>query len=151
MTARRRAIARVSRVAQAEAPAVVRVAPVAVERPIAPLAIPATRLELTEAGRIAFLRAQRETPVPAEESAALEGHLSQRCPDCGRAESAHFYCSYCYLPMGLADWYRETDSEAQRAAKQARTRKSAADAPTAAKPRNFGVLAGPGGLLTLGF
>jgi hypothetical protein len=97
---------------------------------------------MSEAERIAFIRRQRPTPVTAEEWAALAGRVSQRCPDCGRAEAAHFYCSGCFLPMGLADWYHETATSEQKAARQPGRHKRGADASA----NTTGAKAGPLGL-----
>jgi hypothetical protein len=70
------------------------------------------RLNLTQAERLAFIEAQRRVPVPAEELTARDARPWQRCPDCGRHEAAHWYCSACYLPMGAADWIATVQSEA---------------------------------------
>lgn len=34
----------------------------------------------------------------------------QMCPNCGRWEAAHRYCSWCFRPMTEADWYRNGDA-----------------------------------------
>jgi hypothetical protein len=41
----------------------------------------------------------------------LKGRLEQMCPDCGRWEAAHRYCSWCLRRMGPDDWYRNSDLE----------------------------------------
>jgi len=74
--------------------------------------IPANRVEMTAAERLAFIQAQRRTPVSPEEMAAHDELPWQTCPDCGRDEAAHWYCSACYLPMGPADWVPTVQSEA---------------------------------------
>ncbi len=33
------------------------------------------------------------------------GRLEQRCPDCGRAEAAGYYCTGCGRVTTEADWY----------------------------------------------
>jgi hypothetical protein len=107
---------------------------------------------MSEAERVAFIAAQRHTPVTAEELTALEGHLSQRCPDCGRPEAAHFYCSGCYLPMGLADWFRAEASPTQKdamAASRAKRHPAPDRGSALAKRANPGLLAGLAEPLTL--
>jgi hypothetical protein len=39
------------------------------------------------------------------------GDLEQCCPDCGRWEAAHYYCSWCLRSMGPGDWYPNGDVE----------------------------------------
>jgi hypothetical protein len=84
---------------------------------------------MSEAERIAFIQARRRSPVSPEELAALERRLSQRCPDCDRPEAAHWYCSGCFLPMGLADWTANPSRKSQGDARRANTH---ADAEIAA-------------------
>jgi ribosomal protein L37AE/L43A len=92
----------------------------------------ADRLELTEAERLAFIERHRRTPPTADELTARDARPWQRCPDCGREEAAHWYCSACYLPMGAADWVPTVQSEAalhsRRLATEARVAHRAARA-----------------------
>ena len=165
MNARRRATSRVTRrarvtsistpVGQSAPRERVQARAIAADRGLeTPVLIPANRLEMIEAERVAFIARRRRVPVTAEELTALEARLSQRCPDCGRPEAAHFYCSGCYLPMGLADWFRGEASPAKKAAMEASRAKRhpGPDRGSALTKRpTFGVLAGPTESLTLGF
>ena len=67
-------------------------------------AIPANRLTMTEAERLAFWRNEQRGNVTASDLAARAGRPWKTCPDCGRFESATWICSGCFLPMGPADW-----------------------------------------------
>ena len=82
------------------------------------LPVPADRLSLDEAGRVAWLRAHRLPPEVPERLRLplLRGKLEQTCPDCGVSEAAHFVCSACLLPMGPDDWRLQVASAAKRAA-----------------------------------
>ncbi len=59
--------------------------------------------------------------VPPDVQAQLQaGKLEQTCSACGRWSAATRYCSWCFLPMGPADWYPNRD-QAQRAARMPTT------------------------------
>lgn len=59
--------------------------------------------------------------VPPDVQAQLQaGKLEQTCGECGRWSAATHYCSWCFLPMGPADWYRNND-KAQRTARMPKT------------------------------
>lgn len=58
----------------------------------------------------AAIRRRRSFPAPvmdATTASSLQGgRLEQTCPECGRWEAAHAFCSWCERPMGVAQWYR---------------------------------------------
>ena len=62
----------------------------------------ADRLTLTSAERLAIIEKGRDQPLTLDAGMAEQlggGHLEQVCPDCGRREAAHPYCSGCFLPL----------------------------------------------------
>ena len=87
--------------------------------------IPANRLQLTANQRLAVIERRRGNPSPGELKARAERPY-QRCPDCGREEAAHWYCSLCYLPMGADDWIATLLSEEGVAARQRNAAKARA-------------------------
>ena len=77
------------------------------------------RPTLTHAERIAIIESGRGQPLILDAETAKQlarGHLEQVCPDCGRREAAHPYCSGCLLSLTPADWQPTARTEAQRAA-----------------------------------
>lgn len=68
--------------------------------------IPADRLAMDRQTRVAWLRSVPPDPLTPElRHLFLLRRMDQRCPDCDRHEAAHPYCSACFLPMGVDDWY----------------------------------------------
>lgn len=51
----------------------------------------------------------------ARDSDLAHGRLEQTCPDCGRWEAAHHYCTWCLRPTTGDEWYRNNDVEQRRA------------------------------------
>jgi hypothetical protein len=79
---------------------------------VSALATPSVRAETPPARH-----AREPIDMPSETRALLQaGKLEQTCPSCGRWSAATHYCSWCFRPMGPADWYGNGDKE-QRAAR----------------------------------
>ena len=98
MTPRRRATARVSRLARAEAPVVRRAT-----------STPLGQSPLADRVQARGIGAGRDLELPADVADdLLKGHLSQHCPDCGITEAAGGYCTKCDRRTGPADWFRQT-------------------------------------------
>ena len=75
------------------------------------------RLTLTPAERLAIIESGRGQPLILDSETALlleRGKLEQTCPDCGRREGGHPYCSGCFLPLTSADWRPTARTEAQK-------------------------------------
>lgn len=117
---------------------------------VIPAAIPANRLEMSEAERVAFIRSARGIPT-ADELAARDERPSQTCPDCGRDEAAHWYCSGCFLPMGPADWIANPSRKSQGESGGARVHAMAEIAAAGLGGAKPGLLAGTAEPLSLGF
>jgi hypothetical protein len=67
---------------------------------------PANRLEMSPQERVAWLHdTPRDVMPPELHRLFLLRRMDQLCPDCGRHEAAHPYCSLCFLPMDASDWY----------------------------------------------
>lgn len=92
---------------------------------IAPEASPSVSVSVSAAPA----RHAREPIDMTPETAALlqAGKLEMTCPACGRWSAASRYCSWCFRPMGPADWYRNGDKE-QRAARM--PKEAPADPPS---------------------
>jgi hypothetical protein len=81
---------------------------------IAPEASPSASVSVSAAPA---RHAREPIDIPAETQALWQaGKLEQTCSACGRWSAATRYCSWCFRPMGPADWYRNGDKE-QRAAR----------------------------------
>ena len=126
MTPRRRAVSRVSRRMARTAAVPPRRQPGA---PVPRRATPAEALTRTPAEAaiaVAAKRAARAAVIPAELAKKLQdGKLEQACADCGRWESAGWYCSGCDRRMGPDDWYPNGNAE-RRAVAQDRAGEIAA-------------------------
>ena len=57
-------------------------------------------------------------PIPPEIFSLLShGKLEQVCPECGREEAAHWYCSQCLRQMQPTDWRTWAQLHPARAAR----------------------------------
>lgn len=90
-------------------------------------------------------------PIPADLYKLLtHGKLDQICPECGREEAAHWYCSLCLCEMGPDDWHTWAELHPERAQAlreralasgsaerfaAARARRAAASGKAVAKPK----------------
>ncbi len=124
---RRRAASRVSRLARAEAPVVRRAKP----------AEALTRTPAEAAVVVAAKRAARAAALPADVAEDLvAGRLSQRCEPCGITEAAGGYCTSCGRLTGPADWFRQSLSAEQKAARRTRGHSTAETGATALEAAN---------------